>query len=482
MLSLLVISGSFLLVPHSLYAQTTFTDVTLQAGFPGFAELNSTWCVSWADYDGDGFIDVITLGHIQDLTGSISQLWHNNGNGTFTDVTSQAGLDPHDGDAHGAVWADFDNDGRLDLFVSKGTLKTDPVNYDELWINNGDGTFTNIAHSAGVESIGRRNRGANAVDYDNDSDLDILATSFQRPGGSGQENLLYRNNGDLTFTDVAEAAGINRRALQNRVAAWADFDGDGLMDVFFARSSGLYENNGDGTFTDVTVAAGIIDASDDVQGAAWGDYDNDGYPDLYLTLGVEGGGRAGADGAMQGIDRLMRSALAIDEEEVPAAIPLASQLPNILYHNNGDGTFTDVTTQSGTDNVHGALGVVWEDYDNDGNLDLYIVNTQGTNVPNRLFRNNGDGTFTDMASEAGVGAKIEGDGRGSDATFGDYNNDGFPDLLVDNGAGSTVGTYILFRNNGNSNKWLKVVLRGTRSNRSGIGAKLRLKAGGTIQY
>ena len=393
MLSLLLSLGSFLLVPHSLYGQTTFTDVTAEAGFSGCptCQLNSTWCASWADYDHDGYVDVITLGHIQNLTGSISQLWHNNGDGTFTDVTSQAGLDPHNGDAHGAVWADFDGDGWVDLFVSKGTLKTDPVNYDELWKNNGDGTFTNIAHSAGVEGISRRNRGSNTVDYDSDSFLDILATSFQRAGGSNQENLLYRNNGDLTFTDVAEAAGINRRGLQNRMAAWADFDRDGLMDVFFARSSGLYENDGDGTFTDVTVAAGIIDASDDVQGAAWGDYDNDGYPDLYLALGVEGGGGgAGADGAMQGIDRWP---LAIEEEEVPAAIPLAPQLPNILYHNNGDGTFTDVTTESGTDNVHGALGVVWEDYDNDGYLDLYIVNTQGTNIPNRLFRNNGDGNF-----------------------------------------------------------------------------------------
>src|SRR5436309_15583925 len=108
----LLIWGSSLLVPHHLYAQTvtTFTDVTTQAGLPGFGELNSSWAVSWADYDGDGFIDLITLGHVQDITGSISQLWHNNGDGTFIDVTTQAGLDPHNGDAHGAVWGDFDNE------------------------------------------------------------------------------------------------------------------------------------------------------------------------------------------------------------------------------------------------------------------------------------------------------------------------------------------------------------------------------------
>ena len=213
---------------------TTFTDVTLQAGFPGFTELNSSWCVSWADYDGDGFIDIITLGHVQDLTGSISQLWHNNGDGTFTDATFQAGLDPHNGDAHGAVWADFDNDGHLDLFVAKGTVKTDPIDYDDLWRNNGDGTFTNIAASAGVISFGRRNRGAAAVDYNNDSFLDIFVTSFQRPSNGGR-NLLYRSNGDLTFTDVAEAAGLHRPRLQNRTCAWTDFDGDGLVDVFITQ-------------------------------------------------------------------------------------------------------------------------------------------------------------------------------------------------------------------------------------------------------
>ena len=272
---------------------TTFTDVTTAAGFSGCptCQLNSSWCASWADYDEDGFVDIITLGHIQDLTGSISQLWHNNGDGTFTDVTSQAGLDPHNGDAHGAVWADFDNDGHLDLYVSKGSLKTDPVDYNDLWHNNGDGTFTNIAHSAGVESLGHRNRGAGAVDYDNDSYLDIFDTSFARPTGSGEPNLLYHNNGDLTFTDVAAAAGLQRADIPNRTAAWADFDGDGLLDVFITQIDALYKNNGDGTFTDVTVAAGIIHLSPSVQAGAWGDYDDDGYPDLYVTLGADLGAR-----------------------------------------------------------------------------------------------------------------------------------------------------------------------------------------------
>jgi enediyne biosynthesis protein E4 len=453
-LSLLVIWGSFLLVPHSLYAQTTFTDVSGQCGISG---LQSSWCASWADYDGDGNVDVMALGHNQGLTGSTSHLWHNNGDGTFTDATTQAGMDPHNGDAHGAVWADFDSDGQVDLYVAKGTMKEELVNYNDLWRNNGNGTFANIAHSADVEGLGHRSRGSGAVDYDNDSDLDIFNTNFERPSGGGM-NVLYRNNGDLTFTDVATGAGLLRPDITNRTAAWADFNRDGFIDVFITEIDGLYKNNGDGTFTDVTVAAGIINGSDIVESGAWGDYDNDGNPDLYLTEGT--GGDESADGS-----------------QVPD-----TEIQGILYHNNGDGTFTDVTTQSGAINMVSALGVTWEDYDNDGYLDLYIVNTEFASKLNRLYRNNRDGTFTDVAAEAGVGAKSAQGGRGSDASFMDYNNDGFPDLFVCNGAGNKLGPLLLFRNNGNSNGWLNVALRGTQSNRGGIGAKLRLKAARQTQY
>ena len=235
--------------------------------------------------------------------------------------------------------------------------KSGPIlrKYDQLWHNNGDGTFTNIAHSAGVESP-NKNRGVVAVDYNNDSYVDLLVTSFQLPS-SDRPNLFYRNNGDLTFTDVAAEAGLARPFTENRTAAWSDFDGDGLLDVFIAQTDGLYRNNGDGTFTDVTDTAGIIHNSADVQAAAWGDYDNDGYPDLYVTFGVNSGGLLAGCEALQDL----------------AAIPFVTQLPGILYHNNGDGTFSDVTTQSRAVNVGGALGVTWEDYDNDGNLDLYIA-------------------------------------------------------------------------------------------------------------
>jgi len=357
-------------------------------------------------------------------------------------VTTAAGI-VVSGDAHGVVWGDFDSDGKLDLHISKGSTKIhNSNNFNELWHNNGNETFTNIAASAGVTALGHRTRGSYGVDYDGDSKLDILATSFARPSGGGT-NLLFHNNGDLTFTDMAMQAGLTRPGIENRTSAWADYNGDGFLDVFITRMSGLFRNNGNGTFTEVTTAAGIV-VSGDAQAGAWGDYDNDGDPDLYVTFGVDTG----------------------------------SPVQGILYRNNGNGTFHDVTTQSGAVNIANALGATWADYDNDGFLDLYVVNS--SNRANRLFHNNGDGTFTDVASTVGVEAKKG--GAGTDASFIDYNNDGFLDLFVCNGAGNKTGPYLLFRNNGNRHNWLEVVLRGQQSNRGGIGAKLTLTAGGETQF
>jgi len=441
--------------------QVTFRDVTAQSGF---LKRNASWGVAWADYDGDGNIDAFTVGHVH----SICQLWRNNGNGTFSDVTTQAGLIKEDGDAHGCAWGDFDGDGLVDLYVSKGTVTDLTVNYNDLWKNNGDGTFTNIATTVGAAGLGscdqlkcgrfrsniataifkKDDRGCGAIDYDRDAQLDIFVTgTFQTGALCRDGNQLYHNDASGSqFTDKGTESGLLRELADNRTAAWGDFDGDGWMDVLIAHPSVLYKNLGDGTFLDVTAAAGII-SSDNTQSAAWGDYDNDGDLDLYVTMGVEDG----------------------------------PPVQGILYQNNGDGTFGDVTTQSGAVNVAGALGVTWGDYDNDGKLDLYVVNTEpGTTQPNRLFRNNGNGTFTDVAVRAGVGGKKG--GQGSDATFIDYDNDGCLDLFVCNGGGSALGPYLLYRNNGTRNGWLKVTLSGTQSNRGGLGAKLFLTAGGQTQF
>ena len=435
-LPLLVLSLGLALIQPRAADALTFTDVSEAAGI---FEYNLSWDSAWGDYDRDGYIDVMTVGHL----GSICQLWHNNGDGTFTDVTTAAGMLTADGDAHSPCWADLDNDGDLDLYIAKGTNKVDkPINYNDLWRNNGDGTFTNIAVSSGVTGIVCPNRGSTAVDYDNDGDLDLFVPSNFKQGLGGP-NLLYRNDRDFQFTDVATTAGIAREGVGNWGAAWTDYDRDGRIDVFITTpaeggvpSTALYRNRGDGTFEDVSSDEGI-DTSGFSNNGAWGDFDNDGYPDLYV----------------------------------------ATDSADILYRNNGDGTFTDVTEESGIINTYRALAVDWGDYDNDGYLDLYVVNSL---EPNRLFRNNGNGTFTDVAASVGVTAK-EG-GSGSDATFIDYNNDGFPDLFVCNGAGPSSGPYLLFKNNGNLNHWLKIELTGKESNRDGVGARITLTAGRRTQY
>jgi len=338
-----------------------------------------------------------------------------------------------DGDAHGPCWADLDNDGDLDLYVAKGTLKEKPINYNDLWRNNSDGTFTNIAVSSGVTGIGHRGRGSYSIDYDNDGDLDLFIPSYFKQD-AGEPNLLYRNDGDFQFTDVATEAGISE-GFRGRGAAWSDYDQDGFIDFFITETSALYRNRGDGTFDDVTSAAGIVSGL--ANSGAWGDFNNDGYPDLYV----------------------------------------ATDHADILYRNNGDGIFTDVTEESGVINNPRALAADWGDYDNDGDLDLYVVNALR---PNRLFRNNGNATFTDVA--ASVGVLAEEFGNGSDASFIDYNNDGFLDLFVCNGAGPSAGPYLLFKNNGNRNHWLKIELIGQESNRGGVGARITLTAGTRTQH
>lgn len=448
-LSLTLCTFTFFLA-YGDVAALTFTDISTEAGFFG---QNNTWGAAWADYDDDGYLDVYTLGHAQQKSGSISQLWRNNGNGTFSDVTLQAGLNPNNGDAHGAVWGDFDSDGYLDLYVAKGSPKfSNPGNYNELWRNNGNGIFTDVALSSGVTGIGHRGRGVYSVDYDYNGDLDIFILSFTRQK-SGIGNLLYRNNGNMSFVDVAQEAGLARERIPewdfdiNRTAGWSDFNGDGFIDVFFSNPCGLFLNRGDGTFVDVTVLSGIV-VSPNCTSAAWGDYDNDGDSDLYVTM-----------------SKLWSK---------------SGSVLGILYQNDGNGAFTDVTLKSGAVNEFDARGVIWGDYDNDGNLDLYVVNRSHQDI---LFRNNGNGTFTDVTSETGLG--IQKDGNGTDATFIDYNNDGFFDLFVTveykNYSLEGKSSYVLYRNNRNDNSWLKIKLKGQQSNPCGIGAKVSVTTGDKTQ-
>jgi enediyne biosynthesis protein E4 len=423
---------------------TIFTDVTVSAGLneTGFAFGDPIW----GDFDNDGDLDLWVDNHYN----RAPFLYQNNGNGTFTDIRPDSGLNPT-GDRHGAAWADFDNDGDLDLSITKGAKAGHSLGTkkDELNEYLGAGQFTNIAEAAGVTNTWGRGRGVAWGDYDNDGQIDLLL------GNLKTDLVLLKNNGDKTFLDVTVEAGLGQ--LQYPECVLADYDNDGFPDIFctdsergYVPSDILLKNNGDGTFTNVSNQAGILPLVGG-RAIAWGDYNNDGYLDLFISRGTDNG-----------------------------------SLRQTLYRNNGDGTFTDVTDQAGVGSTANNRAAAWGDFNNDGFLDLYVVNSGSDPVgkgPNYLYMNNQNETFTNVASSAGVDVSVVSRGRG--AAWGDYDNDGFLDLFVTDGEDGTQfveGPQILYRNRGNRNGWLKIKLVGTASNRQGLGTKVTIQIGPTIQY
>ena len=318
------------------------------------------------------------------------------------------------------AWGDYDGDGNLDLYVSNGD------GTKRLYQNDGDATFTDVASSAGVDDSGNA-PGVAWGDYDKDGDLDLYINNF------GTANRLYRNDGSGTFTEVGASASVDDGG-SGRGVAWGDYDDDGDLDIYVVNASGqanrLYSNDGDGTFTEVGSSAGVNDTGDG-HGGTWGDYDNDGDLDLY----VSNFGQA-----------------------------------NRLYRNDGAGTFTAVGSSAGVNDSGNGTGVAWGDYDNDGDLDVYVAIWA---TANRLYSNDGDGTFTETGSSAGV----DDSGNGTAVSWGDYDDDGDIDLY----AALYGTTNLLYRNNGTSNQWLIVKLVGTASSKDGIGAQVTAVTGATRQ-
>jgi hypothetical protein len=313
----------------------------------------------------------------------------------FTNVTSSAQLSNTLRNP-GLAWGDYNRDGRQDIFITAWTLVGGaPIN--KLWRNNGNGTFTNTASSANVAGFNNFTSSAAWGDFNNDGRLDIFVTNFPRD----EQDFLYQNNGS-SFSIL----------LPNTVkgnplwSAWGDYNLDGNLDLAIARFNGsnlLFRNNGNGTFTDVSVAAKINDVRDSER-VTWVDYDNDGLPDLYIVN--------------------------IYQE-------------NRLLRNKGDGTFEDVTYSSGVGSAGIGRHSAWADYDLDGDMDLYVANI-GQNI---LFQNNGNGTFSRVAGQADQtgGAWVS-----WMAGWSDYNLDGATDLFVASGAESQSGERsTLFSNNGN---------------------------------
>jgi hypothetical protein len=435
------------------------------------------------DYDNDGLLDIF-LTNGADIPGLeksdpsySNRLFHNNGDGTFTEVTARAGL-AGIGYSMGVAAGDYDNDGFVDLYVTG-------VNQNQLFHNNHDGTFTDVTKRAGVSGtvpgLGKVwSVAAGWFDYNNDGLLDSFVVNYLNydlktaphcktqdlptycsPNDfRGLPNILYRNNGDGTFTDVSVPSHINQYAGKGMGVAFADYDNDGFTDIFVSNDTFpnfLLHNNGDGTFTDQAMNASV--AYNDVgktvagMGADFRDLDNDGKPDIFHT-------------AMFG-------------DSFP------------LYKNLGDGQFEDATSAAGLTAATTRLtgwGAGAYDFDNDGLKDLFTANGAILDnameaehrpyaLPNSVFRNLGHLRFSDASATAGPDFLVPEPHRG--AAFGDLNNDGKVDVVVQtlNGA-----PQILMNRTKGDSHWIILNLVGVRDNRDGLGTKVKITTSQGAQY
>jgi enediyne biosynthesis protein E4 len=435
--------------------------------------------VAFLDYDGDGRLDLFfangtTLGGAGHAAVPRSALYRNNGDGTFADVTAAAGV-ARSGWGQGVAAGDYDNDGRTDLYLTF-------FGRNVLLRNKGDGTFADVTAAAGVTAGGWSTSAAFA-DYDNDGHLDMYVARYidfdpataPRPGSqkncfyrgfpvmcgprgmAGERDVLFRNNGNGTFTDVTDRAGeIDQSRYRGLGVVWGDYDDDGWPDVFVANAAHpnlLYHNERNGRFREVAFAAGVAFDEDGREragmGVDFGDYDNDGRLDLVVTnfFGE----------------------------------------PHSLYLNQGSGAFLETTWPSGIGEAtmrYLGWGTAFADFDNDGSKDLFFVNGHVYPEVDRhqldeayaerslVFRNQGDGAFADVTASAGESLAARRVGRG--AAFGDYDDDGRVDVVI-----STVNdrAVLLHNEGGGGNHWLTVKLVGRRANRDAIGARVIVRAG-----
>jgi enediyne biosynthesis protein E4 len=432
------------------------------------------------DYDNDGWLDLYFANGaaLPDFAKTdpkfANRLYRNKGDSTFVDVTDKAGVRGK-GYAMGVATGDYDNDGLVDLYVTG-------VNANHLFHNNGDGTFADVTEKANVTSIIAKygktySVSAGWFDFDNDGWLDLFVVNYLNwnlttapPCKSkgiraycnpthfeGQPNILYRNNHDGTFTDVSESSGIGKHIGKGMGVAFADYNSDGFTDVFVANDTFrnyLFENQRNGSFKEVGILSGVAFNENGKSIAGMGvdfrDVNNDGKPDAFVT-------------AMIG-------------DTFP------------LYQNLGN-QFADVTNTSGltvpTIRLT-AWGNAMADFDNDGWKDLFAAcgaildNAQEIEgnpypLPNLLLRNLGNGKFADSSQSSGVANALPHRG----ATFGDFNHDGRMDIVTTN---LNAKPELWLNRSANANHWLIVKLIGTKSNRDGLGARLKITSGKLIQY
>lgn len=390
--------------------------------------------ISFYDFDSDGLDDIT-------LAGSNENDFHflKNMGGNFQEVI--LGIDNNNSHTKQVIWVDYDNDGDSDFF------STSIQDISKLFRNNGNGTFTDVTVSAGFPGIVYQTYGAAWGDYNNDGLLDVFLTIRD----SVIPNILYKNNGDGTFTNVTIEAGLETIGYMSFCAAFFDFNNDGFQDIVVANdkydfANLLYKNNGNGTFENVSQVSGV-GIEMDAMSTTIGDYDGDGWLDIYITNSFPG--------------------------------PVGEVEGNVFFRNNTDGTFTNVAVSTGTQFNSNGWGAVFLDADNDTNIDLYVSGEgDGTNglLPSAFYKNNGDGTFS-IPTNAGFEDDIK---YSFSNAIGDVDNDGYPEIVVMN---NNYENIFLWKNNtpqiGN---WLKVKLEGVISNRMGVGSWIEISTGGKIMY
>ncbi|HEV2314220.1 MAG TPA: CRTAC1 family protein [Candidatus Acidoferrales bacterium] len=435
----------------------------------------------WIDYDQDGLLDLyLANGAATRLYKPAhplrSALYRNNGDGTFTDVTVRAGVGAEGLFGMGVAVGDYDNDGYPDLLV---------LGYGRciLYHNNGNGTFTDVTARAGVENAGRWASSAAWFDYDNDGHLDLLIANYidwspdrnfwcgdHGPGMrsychpddyNGEAPTLFHNNGDGTFTDVSKQSGVGLKPGNGLGVVTFDYDNDGWQDIFIANDSManfLFHNNRDGTFREVGYLAGVAVSADGLPEAGMGtdaaDTTEKGRMDLIVTH---------LDSQLARLYQNMGDGTFDDAT-------LRSGLGYATFHMSG-------------------FGARFMDYDNDGAPDIFMANghvldnIQRYNAsvhyaePKLMFRNLGRGTFQNVSEELGRDFQLQRVSRG--AAIGDFDNDGDLDILVNNNG---ERPQLLRNDGGNANHWLEILLIGSRSNRDAVGARVKLSAGDLVLY
>ncbi len=478
--------------PSGIPWNSRFTDVAREAGLTAPVVYGSPDRVDYIietmgagiaffDYDNDGWLDILVLsGTVMDKEprGATNRLCRNNRDGTFTDVTAKSGL-ARTGWAYGVTIGDYNNDGYEDVFITYWGRNV-------LYRNNGDGTFTDVTAEAGLAKPARWGSGCTWIDYDRDGNLDLFVSNYldfdpKRVPRTGQDpncnwkgilvncgprglppesNLLFRNNGDGTFTDVTQKSGIGKvKGSYGLTAVAADFDNDGWPDIYVAGDSTpslLFRNQHDGTFVEEGLERGVA-------------LNEDGQEQAGMGIAI-------ADFNLDGVLDIMKTHFA---EDTPA-----------LYRGDASGSFTDVTTRAGlgVETRYICWGDGIRDLDNDGLPDIFVVagsvypevEKKYPQYPHRMprfiFRNLGGGKFEQLMNEAGAAVAALHSSRG--CAFGDFDNDGDVDILIMNQNEPPS----LLRNDVDPDRnWLKVKLVGTKSNRSAIGARVVASYGGVRQ-